>query len=99
MVLGLGVGYLLEGSVRKAGDRVRIATQLCETEAGAQAWAGRFDGECADIFDLQDRLTEAVVGAIEPSLRLAEVARVRARPTENLTAYDLYLRALPRTAS
>jgi TolB-like protein len=91
----LGVGYALEGSVRKAGNRVRITAQLCEAEAGAQVWAGRFDGDLADIFDLQDRLTEAVVGAIEPSLRLAEVARARAKPTESLTAYDLYLRALP----
>ncbi len=91
----LGVGYVLEGSIRKAGNRVRISAQLCETEAGAQVWTGRFDGDLADIFDLQDRLTEAVVGAIEPSLRLAEVARARARPTESLTAYDLYLRALP----
>ncbi len=91
----LGVGYVLEGSIRKAGDRVRIAAQLCEAEAGTQVWAGRFDGDLADIFDLQDRLTEAVVGAIERSLRLAEVARARAKPTESLTAYDLYLRALP----
>ncbi len=91
----LGVGYVLEGSIRKAGDRVRIAAQLCEAEAGTQVWAGRFDGDLADIFDLQDRLTEAVVGAIEPSLRLAEVARARAKPTDSLTAYDLYLRALP----
>ncbi|MBV9680863.1 MAG: winged helix-turn-helix domain-containing protein [Solirubrobacterales bacterium] len=91
----LGVGYVLEGSVRKAGNRVRITAQLCEADAGAQVWAGRFDGDLADIFDLQDRLTEAVVGAIEPSLRLAEVERIRSRPTESLTAYDLYLRALP----
>jgi TolB-like protein len=93
----LGVGYVLEGSVRKAGNRVRITAQLCEAEAGAQVWAERFDGDLADIFDLQDRLSEAVVGAIEPSLRLAEFARVRARPTEDLTAYDLYLRALPHS--
>jgi TolB-like protein len=91
----LGVGYVLEGSVRKAGEKVRISAQLCEAEAGAQVWGGRFDGDLADIFDLQDRLTEAVVGAIEPSLQLAEVARTRAKPTESLTAYDLYLRALP----
>ena len=91
----LGVGYVLEGSIRKAGNRVRITAQLCEAEAGAQVWGGRFDGDLADIFDLQDRLTEAVVGAIEPSLRLAEVARARAKPTENLSAYDLYLRASP----
>jgi adenylate cyclase len=91
----LGVGYVLEGSVRKAGEKVRISAQLCEAGAGAQVWGDRFDGDIADIFDLQDRLTEAVVGAIEPSLQLAEVARTRAKPTENLTAYDLYLRALP----
>ncbi len=91
----LGVGYVLEGSVRKAGNRVRITAQLCEAEAGAQVWSGRFDGDLADIFDLQDQLTAEVVGAIEPSLRLAEVERARAKPTESLTAYDLYLRALP----
>ena len=91
----LGVGYVLEGSVRRAGSRVRIGAQLCEVETGRQVWAERFDGDLADIFDLQDRVTEAVVGAIEPSLRLAEVERARSRPTESLTAYDLYLRALP----
>ena len=93
----LGVGYVLEGSVRKAGNRVRITAQLCDAETGAHVWAGRLDGDLADIFDLQDRLTEAVVGAIEPSLRLAEVERARARPTESLTAYDLYLRASPHS--
>ena len=92
----LGVGYVLEGSVRKAGNKVRIGAQLCEAETGRHVWAERFDGELADIFDLQDRITEAVTGAIEPSLRLAEVERARARPTESLTAYDLYLRALPQ---
>jgi adenylate cyclase len=92
----LGVGYVLEGSVRKAGGRVRITAQLCEAETGRHVWAERFDGDLADIFDLQDRVTEAVVGAIEPSLRLAEVERGRSRPTESLTAYDLYLRALPQ---
>ena len=91
----LGVGYALEGSVRKAGNKVRITAQLCEAETGRQVWAERFDGDLADIFDLQDRVTEAVVGAIEPSLKLAEGERIRARPTESLTAYDLYLRALP----
>ncbi len=91
----LGVGYVLEGSVRKAAGRVRISAQLCEVETGRHVWAERFDGELADIFDLQDRVTEAVVGAIEPSLRLAEVERARSRPTGSLTAYDLYLRALP----
>jgi adenylate cyclase len=74
---------------------VRIGAQLCEAETGRQVWAERFDGDLADIFDLQDRITEAVTGAIEPSLRLAEGERIRSRPTESLTAYDLYLRALP----
>ena len=92
----LGVGYVLEGSVRKAGGRVRITAQLCEAATGRHIWAERFDGELADVFDLQDRVTEAVVGAIEPNLRLAEVERARARPTESLGAYDLYLRALPQ---
>jgi adenylate cyclase len=92
----LGVGYVLEGSVRKAGGRVRISAQLCEVETGRHIWAERFDGDLADIFDLQDRITESVTGAIEPSLRLAEVERARSRPTESLTAYDLYLRALPQ---
>jgi TolB-like protein len=91
----LGVGYVLAGSVRKAGSRVRIGAQLCEAGGGRHVWAERFDGDLTDIFDLQDRVTEAVAGAIEPSLRLAEVERARSRPTENLTAYDLYLRALP----
>ena len=91
----LGVDYALEGSVRRAGNKVRITAQLCETEAGAQVWAQRFDGDLADIFELQDRITEAVVGAVEPSLRLAEAERARARPTESRTAYALYLRALP----
>jgi TolB-like protein/Flp pilus assembly protein TadD len=92
----LGVGYALEGSVRKAGGRVRISAQLCEAETGRHVWAGRFDGDLTDVFELQDRVTEAVVGAIEPSLKLAEAERVRVRATESLGAYDLYLRALPQ---
>ena len=92
----LGVGYVLEGSVRKAGRRLRITAQLCDAETGGHVWAERFDGDLADVFDLQDRVTEAVVGAIEPSLRLAEVERARSCPTNSLTAYDLYLRALPQ---
>jgi len=89
----LGVGYVLEGSVRKAGGSASV--QLCEAEAGRSIWAGRFDGELADIFALQDRVAEAVAGAIEPNLRQAEVERARAKPTGNLGAYDLYLRAMP----
>jgi TolB-like protein len=91
----LGVGYVLEGSVRKAGGRVRITAQLCEAESGRHIWAQRFEGDLADVFDLQDRVTEAVAAAIEPSLQFAEAERRRARPTESLGAYDLYLRALP----
>lgn len=91
----LGVGYVLMGSVRKAGSRVRINAQLCETETGRHVWADRFDGDLADIFDMQDHVTEAVAGAIEPSLQWAEAERGRSRPTESLGAYDLYLRALP----
>jgi TolB-like protein len=95
----LGVGYVLEGSVRRAGGKVRISAQLCEAESGRHVWAQRFDGDLADIFDLQDRVVEAVAGAIEPSLRMAEVERIRPRPTESLGAYDLYLRALPHRSS
>jgi TolB-like protein len=91
----LGVRYVLAGSVRKAGGRVRITAQLCEAETGCQVWAERFDGEIADIFALQDQVTEAVAGAIEPSLREIEIERIRTRPTESLGAYDLYLRSLP----
>jgi adenylate cyclase len=91
----LGVSYVLEGSVRAAGGHVRITVQLCETETGGHIWADRFDGEHADIFALQDRVTEAVAGAIVPNLHRAELERGRARPTESLSAYDLYLRALP----
>jgi adenylate cyclase len=91
----LGVRYVLEGSIRKAGNRVRITGQLVEAENGRHIWADKFDGDLANIFELQDRITESVVGAIEPSLRLAEISRSQAKPTENLDAYDLYLRALP----
>ena len=91
----LGVRYVLEGSVRKAGNRVRITGQLIEAETGRHVWADRFDGDLADIFELQDRVTEALCGAIEPNLQRAESERAHAKPTENLDAYDLYLRALP----
>ena len=90
----LGVRYVLEGSIRKAGNRVRITGQLIEAANGRHVWADRFDGELADIFDLQDRITESVVGAIEPSLRRAEIERASAKPTNDLDAYDLYLQAL-----
>ena len=91
----LGVHYVLEGSIRKAGTRVRIIGQLVDGAAGRHVWADRFEGELSDIFELQDRVTESVVGAVEPSIRLEEIRQARARPTSYMTAYDLYLRALP----
>jgi TolB-like protein/class 3 adenylate cyclase len=90
----LGVRYLLEGSVRKAGSRVRITGQLIDTTTGAHVWADRIDGELEDIFELQDQVTSEVVGAIEPKLRLSEIARAARKPTDSLDAYDLFLRAL-----
>jgi len=89
----LGVRYVLEGSVRKAGNKVRITGQLIEASSARHVWAEKFDGDLADIFDLQDRITESIVGAIEPSLLSAEIARAEHKPTANLDAYDLYLRA------
>jgi TolB-like protein len=90
----LGVRYVLEGSVRKAQNRVRITGQLIDTATGAHIWADRFDGALDDIFELQDQVASGVVGAIEPKLRSAEIERATRKPTENLDAYDLYLRAL-----
>jgi adenylate cyclase len=90
----LGVRYVLEGSVRKSGERVRITSQLIDAASGAHLWSDRFDGALSDIFDLQDKVTASVVGAIEPALRHAEIERARAKPTESVDAYDLYLRAL-----
>jgi TolB-like protein/class 3 adenylate cyclase len=90
----LGVRYVLEGSVRKAGQRVRITGQLIDAAAGNHIWADRFDGSLDDIFDLQDRVAASVVGAIEPRLRLSEIERASRKPTANLGAYDLYLRTL-----
>jgi TolB-like protein len=93
VVRELGVRYVLEGSVRKAGNRVRITGQLIDTSTAAHIWADRFDGGLEDIFDLQDRVASGVAGAIEPRLRLAEIERARRKPTDSLDAYDLYLRA------
>jgi adenylate cyclase len=90
----LGVRYLLEGSVRRAGDRVRIACQLIDAATGLHLWTDRFDGTLSDVFDLQDRITASVIGAIEPRLRHAEIERARRKPTDNVDAYDLFLRAL-----
>jgi hypothetical protein len=94
MARELGVRYVLEGSVRKAGNRVRITGQLIATTTGAHIWADRFDGALDDIFELQDQVASNVVGTIEPKLRLAEIERATRKPTESLDAYDLYLRAL-----
>jgi TolB-like protein len=91
----LGVRYVLEGSVRKAGGRVRITAQLIESQSGAHLWADRFDGSLEDVFDLQDKVASSVAGVIEPTLQTAEIRRSSERPTSDLTTYDLYLRALP----
>jgi len=90
----LGVRYVLEGSVRKAAGRVRITAQLIDATNGAHLWADRFDGSLEDVFDLQDKVAVSVAGVIEPTLQAAEIRRSAARPTIDLGAYDLYLRAL-----
>ena len=95
----LGVRYVLEGSVRRAGDRVRITAQLIDAATGAHLWADRFDGSLDDVFDLQDKVAIDVAGVIEPALQAAEAARSADRPTADLTAYDLYLRAYAMTVT
>ena len=95
----LGVRYLLEGGVRKAGGRVRITAQLVEAETGTHLWADKFDGGLEDVFELQDQITDRVVGIVEPSIRKSEIDRSRRKRPERLDAYDLYLRALPHLAS
>jgi TolB-like protein/class 3 adenylate cyclase len=92
----LGVRYVLEGSVRKAANRVRITGQLVDTATGAHLWADRFDGGLSDVFDLQDQVTESVVGAIAPAVEKAEIERAKRKPTESLDAYALYLRGLAK---
>jgi adenylate cyclase len=91
----LGVAYLLEGSVQKAGNRVRIIVQLIETEGGSHVWTARYDGTIDDIFDLQDRITEQVAGALQPSIRIAEIERSRRKRPQDLGAYDYAMRAMP----
>ena len=88
----LGVRYVLEGSVRKAANHVRITAQLVDAATGSHLWADHFDGALEDIFDLQDRVTASVVGAIAPKLEQAEIERAKRKPTESLDAYDYYLR-------
>jgi TolB-like protein len=90
----LGVRYLLEGSVRKAGNRIRIAGQLIDAETGAHLWVDRFEGALEDMFDLQDNVTSSVVGAIAPKLQHEEMERAKRKPTASLDAYDYYLRGL-----
>src|SRR5438105_7655191 len=90
----LGVRYVLEGSVRKGGNRVRITAQLIDAETGTHLWVDRFDGSLEDVFDLQDEIASKVAGVIEPALQEAENRRSAKRPTTDLTAYDLYLRTM-----
>ena len=90
----LGVRYVLEGSVRRAGNRVRITGQLVDAMTAAHLWGDRFDGALDDVFDLQARVAESVAGAIEPRLQRAEIERVRHKATQDLGAYDYYLRGL-----
>jgi adenylate cyclase len=90
----LGVRYVLEGSVRKSSNRIRITGQLIDTVTGAHIWADRFEGGVENLFDLQDQVTANVVGAIWPKMELAEIERSRRKPTESLRAYDYYLRAM-----
>jgi TolB-like protein len=90
----LGVRYVVEGSVRRAGDRLRIAGQLIDTSTGAYLWADRFDGTLAELFDLQDQIASSIVGAITPKVEEAEIERAKRKPTESLDAYDYYLRGL-----
>ena len=90
----LGVRYVLEGSVRKSANRVRITGQLIDADHGAHLWAERFEGTLDDIFELQDQVAASVVGAIAPQMELAEIERAKRKPTENLNAYDYYLRGM-----
>ncbi len=89
----LGVRYVLEGSVRRGGNRVRFTGQLIEAASGNHIWADRFDGDMSDVFELQDRITENVVAAIEPTMQRAEIERIKQKPSSNLNAYDHLLHA------
>ena len=92
----LGVRYVLEGSIRRAGDRLRISAQLVECENGQHIWAEQFDGTTRDVFDFQDRITESVATMVEPHIQKAELERSRRERPGSIAAYDLYLRALPK---
>jgi len=91
----LGVRYVVEGSVRRVGERVRITAQLVETDTGSHIWSNKVDGAVADLFDLQDRMAAEVAGAIQPSIRRAEIERARRKRPDMLAAYDLVMRAFP----
>jgi adenylate cyclase len=91
----LGVRYIVEGSVRRVGERVRITAQLVEAESGNHIWSNKIDGAIGELFDLQDRMAAEVASAIQPSIRRAEVERARSKRPENLAAYDLVMRAFP----
>lgn len=95
----LDVRYVLEGSIRKAGNRVRITGQLIDATSGTHLWAERFEGMLDDLFELQDRIAESVVGAIAPQLERAEIERAKRKPTESLDAYDYYLRGMAKLHS
>ena len=91
----LGVRYVLEGTMRRAGDRVRITAQLIDGQSGSYIWSDHYDGEITDLFDLQDRITERIIGALQPTIRSSEIERARRKRPGNLHAYDYVMRALP----
>ena len=95
----LGVRYLVEGSVRRAGQRLRLTVQLIEAATGNHLWADRYDGSLEDVFDFQDRIVASLIGAIEPKLRATEIARARRKRPDSLDAYDLFLQAMPKSAT
>ena len=93
----LGVRYVLEGSIRRAGNRIRVTAQLIDSSSGNHVWADKYDGPIENLFELQDQITEAVVGVLEPAIQQAEIERTRRKRPENLNAYDHYLRSLALT--
>ena len=95
----LGVRYLLEGSIRRSGDRVRITAQLIEGATGVHLWAEKLDGKLDDIFEFQDRITASVIGLIEPQIQHAEIERARQKRPESFDAWDLYVQAVPLVLS
>ncbi|NEK55610.1 adenylate/guanylate cyclase domain-containing protein, partial [Rhizobium leguminosarum] len=90
----LGVRYVLEGSIRRAGSRLRITAQLVEGATGAHLWAEHYDGSTEDVFDFQDRITECVVAIVEPQIKIAEIALSRRERPESIEAYDFYLQTM-----